>query len=185
MDESGDTYYGAFCYTVAYKENIGTVWEQLVSSWRNSKGAVQEENDTSRRLQQESSMEWSQQCKHWYQPGQGQVRQPCQWMKEHQGRATIKVQGTEWEVLRWEVAPMGPEASKELEMEPQGRVTAGFLFLTPEEKAATAVQVKRSLSDPKALSMLAQSVVVAEAESRRCHKGHVKQQAQGRAAVAK
>ena len=104
-------------------------------------------------------------------------------MKEYKGQATIKVQGTERKVQRWKVAPMEPEASKELGMEHQGRVTAGFLPLTPEEKAATAVQVKRSLSDPKALSMLAQSVVVAEAESRRCHKEQLKQQAQGRAAV--
>ena len=37
--------------------------------------------------------------------------------------------------------------------------------------------------DPKAMSMLAQSVVVAEAESRRCHREQLKQQAQGRAAV--
>ena len=129
MDESGDTYEGAFCYTVAYKENIGTVWEQLVSSWRNSQGAVQEGNGTSRRLQQESSTEWHQQCRHWYQPGQGQVQQPCQWMKEHPGRATIKVQGAEMIVQRWRVAPMELEASKELEMEHQGRVPAGcFVF---------------------------------------------------------
>ena len=73
--------------------------------------------------------------------------------------------------------PMELEASKELEMGHQGRVTAGLLFLTPEEKAATTVQVKRSLLDPKAVSMLAQSVVVAEAESRRCHKEQLKQQA--------
>ena len=55
MDESGDTYYGAFCYTVAYKEHVGTVWEQLVSSWRNSKGAGQDEKVTNKRLQQEAS----------------------------------------------------------------------------------------------------------------------------------
>ena len=76
------------------------------------------------------------------------------------------------------------EASKEGEVGQQGRVTAVFLFLTPEEKAATAVQVKRSLSDPRALSMLAQSVVVAEAESRQCHKEHEKRKAQGKGAMA-
>jgi hypothetical protein len=177
MDVSGDTYYGAFCYTVAYRENIGTVWEQLVRSWKNSKGAVQEENDTSKMPQQ---------CRHWYQPGQGQAQQPCQWVKEHQwmkGQVTIKVQGTKMEVQRWKVTPMEPEVSNELDMGHQGRVAAGFLFLTPEEKVATTVQVKRSLLDPKAVSMLAQSVVVAEAESRRCHKEQLKKQAQGRAAV--
>ena len=81
------------------------------------------------------------------------------------------------EVQRWKVVPMELEASKELKVEQQSRVTTGFLVLTPEEKAVTAVQVKRSLSDPRAMSRLAQSVVVAEAESRRCHKEHEKQQA--------
>ena len=42
----------------------------------------------------------------------------------------------------------------------------GFQALTAEEKAATAMQVKRSLADPKAVSMLSQSMVVAEAVSR-------------------
>ena len=74
---------------------------------------------------------------------------------------------------------------KEVELQQQEKAPKGFLSLTAEEKAATAVQVKRSLADPKAVSMLGQSVpvVVAEAESRRCHKEQEKRQAQSRAAV--
>ena len=97
--------------------------------------------------------------------------------------ATIKVQGTEMAVQRWKVVPIELEASKELDVEQQGMMPKGFLSLTSEEKAATSVQVKRSLADPKAVSMLGQSVVVAEAESRWCHKEQEKRQAPSRAAV--
>ena len=45
------------------------------------------------------------------------------------------------------------------------------------------MQVKRSLADPKAVSMLGQSMVVADAESRWCQKEQAKRQSQGRAAV--
>ena len=38
MDESGDTYYGAFCYvyTVAYKENTTAALKQMKHNWRES-----------------------------------------------------------------------------------------------------------------------------------------------------
>ena len=77
----------------------------------------------------------------------------------------------------WEASPMELEGCKEVELQQQEKAPKGFLSLTAEEKAATAVQVKRSLADPKAVSMLGQSVVVAEAESRRCHKEQEKRQA--------
>ena len=34
MDESGDTYYGVFCYTVAYKENTVAAVKQMKRNWR-------------------------------------------------------------------------------------------------------------------------------------------------------
>ena len=61
----------------------------------------------------------------------------------------------------WEASPMELEGCKAVELQQQGQAPKGFLSLTAEEKAATAVQVKRSLSDPKEVSMLGQSVVVA------------------------
>jgi hypothetical protein len=36
MDESGDTYYGAFCYTVAYKENTKAAVKQMKQNWNTS-----------------------------------------------------------------------------------------------------------------------------------------------------
>ena len=37
MDESGDTYYGAFCYIVAYKENTKSAVNQMRHNWKESK----------------------------------------------------------------------------------------------------------------------------------------------------
>ena len=34
MDESGDTYYGAFCYTVAYRENTKAAVKQMRQNWK-------------------------------------------------------------------------------------------------------------------------------------------------------
>ena len=43
MDEAGDTYYGAFCYTVAYKENTNAAVKQIKRNWRGSQKPTQED----------------------------------------------------------------------------------------------------------------------------------------------
>lgn len=169
MDESGGTYYGAFCYTVAYRENMAAVWEQLIISWKDTKKTSQREEVTDSKPGEELTTEFAQQCGHWYRPGQGHVQQPCQWMSEGRSWVTIQLQDTEMKVHRWKVVPMEPECCKEVGMEQQGKAPKGFLSLTADDKASTGVQVKRSLADPTAVSMLGQSVVVAEAESMRYH----------------
>ena len=40
MDESGDTYYGAFCYTVAYKENMMAAVKQMKRKWRDIQKSI-------------------------------------------------------------------------------------------------------------------------------------------------
>ena len=74
----------------------------------------------------------------------------------------------------WEASQMEQEGCKSVALSRHTsrheQAPMGFLFLTAEEKAATAMQVKRSLADPKAVSMLSQSIVVAEAVSRRSKK---------------
>ena len=82
----------------------------------------------------------------------------------------------------WEDSPMEQEGCKAVALQQQEQAPNGFLFLTAEEKAETAVQVKRSLADSKAVSMLSQSMVVAEAESRRSQKQQ-ERRPHGRAAV--
>ena len=60
----------------------------------------------------------------------------------------------------------------------QEKAPNGLLFWTDEEKAAMAVQAARSLADEEAVSMLLQSTVVAEVESRRHYKAEQRRQAQ-------
>ena len=61
---------------------------------------------------------------------------------------------------------------------PQEKAPSGSLFLSKEEKASFAVAIAKSLTADGALSMLVQSTVMAEAESRRQHKAEQKKQAQ-------
>ena len=63
----------------------------------------------------------------------------------------------------------------------QENAPSGFLFLTEEEKASVAVTVARSLADDGAVSMLVQSTVTAESESRRQYKAEQKKHAQEKA----
>ena len=56
-----------------------------------------------------------------------------------------------------------------------------FLFLTEEEKASLAVTVARSLAADGALSMLVQSAVIAESQSRRQYEAERKTHAQEKA----
>ena len=100
-----------------------------------------------------------------------------------QGRAEEGGDTLEEEVESgWEESPMEQEGCKAVALQQREQAPKGFLFMTAEEKVETAVQVKRSLADSKAVSMLSQSMVVAEAESRRSQKEQ-ERRPQGRAAV--
>ena len=72
----------------------------------------------------------------------------------------------------WEDSPVEQEGCMAVALQQKEQAPMGLLFLTAEEKAELAVVVKRSLADDKAVSMLCQSVVMAEAESRQSQKGH-------------
>ena len=89
----------------------------------------------------------------------------------------------DWQALSAEQHESMVEAMRDesLRQQCQEKAPSGSLFLDKEEKAAFAVAVARSLADEPALSMLVQSTVMAEAESRRQHKAEQKKQAQEKA----
>ena len=106
---------------------------------------------------------------------------------------TVEGRGSEdeWEVVRhvWQEKQRVPsekqvegrtEATKDETRggQCQEKAPKGLLFRTDEERASMAVIAARSLADEGAVSMLLQSTVVAESESKRHYKAEQKKQAQ-------
>ena len=52
MAESGDTYYGAFCYTVAYKENTRSAVKQMRQNWKADLNPQQSKDTTNSKSNQ-------------------------------------------------------------------------------------------------------------------------------------
>ena len=58
MDESGDTYYGAFCYTVAYKENTRSAVKQMRQNWKADLNS-QQSNDTTNSTSNQTRVDYT------------------------------------------------------------------------------------------------------------------------------
>ena len=52
LDESGDTYDGAFCYTVAYKENTNAAVKPMRHNWKESQKPPQSNETTNSKANQ-------------------------------------------------------------------------------------------------------------------------------------
>ena len=52
MDESGETYYDTFCYTVAYKENTNAAVKQMKHNWKASQKPQQGTETTNSKANQ-------------------------------------------------------------------------------------------------------------------------------------